>query len=616
MISKEYYRKAMKMGQREQRICMLHGKDGSMCVIPEKLENGALRRESLDLIEVPLDLIVGTCTDGRSNAFSRGFYPLMPEKTEFSSKWINLCDAHLNEGLRDPIKAVEYMGKFYVIEGHKRVSVLKYFGAVSIPAIVTRLYPKKSDDEKVKIYDEFLKFYHLTGMYVVQYERSGGYDELLEVMGRKNDIQWTAHEIRDFSTFYAMFCSALKNHGGNNNQPEEALIAYLRVFGFEASKRKFPAQIEKELDKIKPEIAKYVEQSGITLMLDAESNKKSIFSSLITGTLKVAFIYGNLPEDSTWIYAHELGRRDIQATMEDQIDIMVYQDVQTEDEAIKAMEDAVSNGADIIFAPEPQMVRACVQVAAKHQDVKILNCSLNSVHTMIRTYYLRMYEAKFLAGALAGALTTDDKIAYLCGKPTEGCVASINAFARGAEMTNPHAKIHLEWVSETEIEGITNKKMFYMDDFDLLPVQSGAPRAVGLYDNTGEKPKNLAMALCRWGKFYQKMLYRILDGNWKSDANGNSAITYWWGMDAGVVDVIYSRSVPEGVRQLAELLKDALCSGRIGPFIGTLKDQEGNIKYSDPQPMQPQEILKMDWLSENVIGTLLSESNLEECDSL
>ncbi len=614
-MEQEHYRKALKMGQKEVRLSMLHGKSGIMAVMPESMENGTLRRESLDLVEIPLDLIAGTCTDGRSNAFSLSFYPLMPEKTEFSSKWINLCKAHLTEGLRDPIKAVEYMGKFYVIEGHKRVSVLKYFGAVSVTGMVTRLYPADSDDVSVKIYKEFLHFYNLTGMYIVQFNRLGGYSQLLEVMGFKQDAEWSAELIRDFRTFYSMFSAAFKNQGGESNQAPEALIAYLRIYDFESSKRKLPSQIEKELEKIRPEIARRIEQSGMTLMLDSES-KKSLFSGLINTKLRVAFIYGNLPEDSAWIYAHELGRRDAEAIMNGQITTMVYGDVQTEENAVEAMEKAVEDGADVIFAPEPQMVRACVQIAAKYPDVKILNCSLNTVHNMIRTYYLRMYEAKFLAGALAGALTPNDRIAYLCGKPTEGSVASINAFARGAEMTNPRAKIYLELVSDTAQQGVTNEKMFYMDDFDLLPVPTGTPRAVGLYDNTGEKPKNLAIAIGRWGKFYQKLLYRILDGNWKSDAKGSSAISYWWGMDSGVVEVIYSRSLPDGVRQLAELLKEAICSGRIGPFTGTLKDQNGEIKYSDPSPMKPQDILKMDWLAENVIGILPEEEKSEEQDTL
>ena len=64
--------------------------------------------------------------------------PILDEETEFAIKWSNLADAQINEGIRDPIKAFEYMNRYYVLEGNKRVSVLKYYNAVSIPAYVTR----------------------------------------------------------------------------------------------------------------------------------------------------------------------------------------------------------------------------------------------------------------------------------------------------------------------------------------------------------------------------------------------------------------------------------------------------------------------------------------------
>ena len=39
------------------------------------------------------------------------------------------------------------------------------------------------------------------------------------------------------------------------------------------------------------------------------------------------------------------------------------------------------------------------------QDIKILNCSLNAYSGHLRTYYGRLYEAKFLVGMLAGILS-------------------------------------------------------------------------------------------------------------------------------------------------------------------------------------------------------------------
>ena len=112
----------------------------------------------LGLVQIPIDLIVGTYAVGRRTAFAPNFMPLLNPGTEFAYKWASLCDSHLSEGIRDPIKAYEFMNRFYVVEGNKRVSVLKYFDAVTIPGIVTRIIPKRTDEKENKIYYEFWIF--------------------------------------------------------------------------------------------------------------------------------------------------------------------------------------------------------------------------------------------------------------------------------------------------------------------------------------------------------------------------------------------------------------------------------------------------------------------------
>ena len=109
-----------------------------------------------------MERIVGTKSKGRSSSFSKSFYPVLKENTEFASKWIALCSAHLSEGIREPVKAYEFMNEFYIEEGNKRVSVLKYFGAVSVPANVTRIIPPQNDDKETRIYYEFMDFYSLS----------------------------------------------------------------------------------------------------------------------------------------------------------------------------------------------------------------------------------------------------------------------------------------------------------------------------------------------------------------------------------------------------------------------------------------------------------------------
>ena len=80
-------------------------------------------------MEIDIDLIAGTRTRGRQNTFATNFMPLPESGSEFSMKWSDLIDSQRAEGIRDPIVVYEFMQRFYVQEGNKRVSVLRYLGS-------------------------------------------------------------------------------------------------------------------------------------------------------------------------------------------------------------------------------------------------------------------------------------------------------------------------------------------------------------------------------------------------------------------------------------------------------------------------------------------------------
>lgn len=124
----------------------------------------------------------------------------------------------------------------------------------------------------------------------------------------------------------------------------------------------------------------------------------------------------------------------------------------TRDLAEKAIYEAIRKDCNIIFTTTPEFVKASVQAAIDHPNVKILNCSLNTSHRYIRTYYARMYEAKFLMGAVAGAMSENGQLAYIADYPIFGTIANINAFALGAKMINPRARVYLEWSTLKDVD--------------------------------------------------------------------------------------------------------------------------------------------------------------------
>ena len=132
------YVKAQKLGEKRYQAALSKNEYPYLPVLDELITNSDIAGEvNLGLQHISLDRVVGTATKGRTTAFASNFMPILDANSEFGNKWSSLCDSHIEEGIHDPIKVYEYMNKFYVIEGNKRVSVLKYFGADSVPAMVT-----------------------------------------------------------------------------------------------------------------------------------------------------------------------------------------------------------------------------------------------------------------------------------------------------------------------------------------------------------------------------------------------------------------------------------------------------------------------------------------------
>lgn len=597
-MSFNIYRKALRLGQKDRKE---HGGETLAVLEEERLD--LAYREALGVVEIPLDLIAGTLTAARALSFSPHFLPLMEEGTEFAMKWAALSEAHLQEGIRDPIQAVEYLGRYYVVEGNKRVSVLRYFGAVSIPGTVTRYVPYRTPETEA--YYEYLDFYRITGINFLRFERRGGYAALLEALGRAPGTPWSADDLQAFRNLYFMFREAYLRKGGDAEKVAEALLVYLDVFGYEASLRKLPREMDSDLDRLRPELRNRELGAGVALVTEDEPRVPLLhFSEEVCA----AFVHDRMAHESAWVYAHELGRRDLEAAM--QVETLSYEGV-TED-ADKVFADAVGKGANVIFVTSPLLSQAVVKAAVDFPQVKFLNCSLGLSYPSVRAYYARTYEAQYLLGAVAGALTANDRITYIADAPIYGTTADINAFALGARLVNPRARILLEW-SQAEGTGsrsrISDAGVTYIGEMDRLSPYDAKNRQPGLY-LAGEE-HNFAIPLCRWGNIYIKIVRRILDGSWKNDARGASAVNYWWGLGSDAVDVLLSRRVPQGTRRLVGLVREALCSGRLHPFTGELAAQNGEKQRFESAP-SPEMLATMDWLADPVEGHIPTPEELTE----
>lgn len=618
------YNKAYKAGKKDYQARLLRGEQPTLKILDDILPpRGSYSEVPLGLVQIPIEQIVGTKTGGRSSAFAGNFMPILRENTEFAYKWAALSESHLNEGIRDPIKAYEYMNKFYVEEGNKRVSVLKYYDAVSVPGVVTRILPPRTDEKENRIYYEFVDFYELSKVNYIWFTRTGSFAKLQALTGKEHDQVWSDDDKLTFSSVYTRFTAEFEAAGGKKLSitPGDAFLAFLTVYDYDTVCGMTAAEMKATVAKTWEEFHLLEHDDEIDVKMDPTVEKKPLLTRLLplsSPKLKAAFLYAKTPSSSAWTYAHELGRLHLEQTFPDEVSTICYENI-TPDLAEKAIRDAIQKGCNIVFTTAPEFVQASVQAAIDNSDVRILNCSLNTSHRYIRTYYARMHEAKFLMGAIAGAMSENGLLAYIADYPIFGTIANINAFALGAKLINPRAKVYLEWSSLKDadlgkvMDSLAEKGVSIVSGRDMV-IPEDASRYFGLYRMENGMPHNLAMPLWHWGKFYEQLIRTIMNGAWKYDdiTAEKKAINYWWGMSSGVVDVICSQNLPIGTQRLVYLLKDTIRRGEFNPFSGALYSQQGVVQEDPDRSLSPEEIIRMNWLARSVIGSIPERQDLKE----
>ncbi len=626
-MSLESYQAANKQALKAYRLAMNKGEYPYLSALDDFLPYEKTAGEKyIGLIEIPLDLVAGTKTAGRQNSFANNFMPLLDEETEFAFKWSDLYEAQLDEGIRDPIVAYEYMHRFYIMEGNKRVSVLKSLNAVKISAKVTRIIPKKTDDLENRIYYEFMDFYEDAAIYDIWFSKEGSYEKLAAHYGYQKGQKWSDESKKSLRSEYLTFRKIYKAKGGDKIHitSGDAFLAYIELFPAWQIQAGTEEDIRDNLTKMWEEFVTISQNDAMKIVLEPHQKEKSgsgrsilnrLLVSDVPRQLKIAFIYEKSVVNSAWNYAHEMGRRHIEQVFGSRVKTSIYEHAEFTNNSEDIIEAAIEDGNQIIFTVAAQLANASVKAALKHTDVKILNCSTNSKYQAIRTYYCRMYESKFLLGVIAGALSESNHIGYMADYPIYSTIANVNAFSLGAQMVNPRSRVHLRWacVKEEFQRGFPDCVQIISDKDGINPEHP--TRKYGLYRKlAGDGAENIAASICHWGKFYELIIRSILEKTWKEESgkNKNRALNYWWGISSGVLEIVCSQKLPDGTRILVDTLTENIRRKEFSPFQFTWTKQDGSVTNEAGHRLEPEDIFKMNYLAGNVEGGLPELGELKE----
>lgn len=360
----EAYRQARKRGEQGRRRAISQSEHPYLTDLDSLVAQLPLgQRENVGLRDIPLEMVVGTVTKGRQSAFSCNFMPLLPFSTEFARKWSNLYDIQVTEGYRDPIIVTEFMHRFYVQEGNKRVSVLKFLDAPTVSAKVTRLYPGKWDSVESRLYGEFCAFWRVCPLYEIEFSREGSYETLAKMLGQNLIEKWPQKKVDYLRHTFLLFKRAYLRAGGDHLDitPADAMLVYLNVYNQDRLLDTPTDIVVNRLCKIWRElvIAGKNDEDKVDLVeapsVDEEESPakstsgvlnffmgKTVYSA--TNPLRIAFIHEFPCATSSWDSLHDQGRQYLDEHFGGIVRTEAFEDCHDPDVFYAAVETAVKHG--------------------------------------------------------------------------------------------------------------------------------------------------------------------------------------------------------------------------------------------------------------------------------
>ena len=609
------------MGRRQVSEAIAAGHHPFPLVLDEILEQrGSSGQTSLGTFEIPLEMVVGTKTRGRQNMFSAGFLPIADADTEFALKWSELYDFQTSEGIRDPILVFEYLQHFYVQEGNKRVSVMRYLDAPTITASVTRVHPLPSEDADVRHYLEFERLFRVAPIYGLVFSTDGACEAFASTLGQSLDEPWPDDLVRRVRSSFRQFQAALRAHDASSLSITEAdaFLIYLRLYATSDALGAYGATLESRIARIWGELKisgqdvpiDFIESPAEPSSTVVPTLRRLAHRKLARTPLRVAFVYDRSPSESGWVAQHEMGRLSLERRMAGDVETLSFADRAADADFEKAVAAAVADECSLVITTSPRQMEQTRRVALEYPATLFANCSLNLPAGSVRTFYARMYEVKFLMGALAAGLAENHRVGYVATSPLFGSVSEVNAFAIGASFVDPYATVHLKWLSA---EGHDWRRELADDDVRIVcgrdyPDPRDADAPFGLY-RTGEdgSVEQVGVAVWDWGRYLELMVRSIEDDVWRREREGQRVrpLNYWWGMSAGVVRLDLRPGIANGLLRMVDVLRRALLEGVVHPFEGSLVARGGEVVRKEGSPrLTAQEIASMSWLNDNIVGGL------------
>ena len=329
--------------------------------------------------------------------------------------------------------------------------------------------------------------------------------------------------------------------------------------------------------------------------------------------LKAGFVYIGPTGDHGWTYAHDEGRKLLEAQSGGTVKTTFVENVPETADAERVFRDLAQKGNKIVFATSFGYMNQMVKVAKAFPNTIFMHATGYKTAPNLGVYDVRTYEGAYMLGVVAGKMSKNNKLGIVASIPIPEVIRNINAFTLGARSVNPLITTRAIWVNswfdpgkerEAALALIAQGCDVLMQNTDSPAVaQAAQEKGVLAFGWNSDMSKfggkaHLAASILHWDVIYKKVVAEVQAGTWKTG-------DLWWGVKDGAVNIEnFGPAVPADVKKLAEERRDAIRADKLHPFTGPLKNQAGKEFLAAGKTYADADLKKMNFFVEGVVGNV------------
>ena len=324
---------------------------------------------------------------------------------------------------------------------------------------------------------------------------------------------------------------------------------------------------------------------------------------------KVGFIILGDIDEAGWNASHYNGIR--AACDEFDMELLVRDHVQENTGQCRtAVEDLAAQGVGMIVLASFDYPPEVRDLMDKYSNISFIDTSTKETAKNLTACFARMYQGRYLSGALAGMKTKSNVIGYVAAMPNAEVCRGINAFTLGLQRTNPNAKVVVMFTGDWEnyeVEALHAQRLVEEKGADILTYHQDDAAVPDVADflgvdfigyNTllsGYSEHYLTSIICRWDFLYKDVVQKYLKGELSAIRNR------WIGVQEGVISLSkFSSEVTPEMKDYLNSLENELKNNEL-IFSNIIYDNQGNLRCTEGETISEEELLKnIDWLVRGV----------------